>query len=309
MQQSRHYVFVKTLLNRMKMNDLDAPAIEQEFYRLEAGLSGEQKLKRLLSDYHFKSPSHIFYNFECINSKGFTHQMDALLITPHFVVVMEVKQMSGTLFYKSAFHEFSRVHDNVSENFPNPFDQAYRHQLFLEHQFKVWQISIPVYHIVVLANHRAILDHSLSNFPIMHMSGIPRFIEKLYRQHPNSRANITFLQNQLEQLYEQLPPRRTIERHRLRNGVLCKECDYVNEMQYRQGYFICQVCGGKSKEALYETFLQYRILVGPRITNKEFREFFNISCIHIASKLLARAGLEKHGVNKGTYYMIPEKFE
>lgn len=70
---------------------------------------------------------------------------------------------------------------------------------------KAWQISIPVYHIVVLANHRATLDHSLSNFPIMHISGIPRFIEKLYRQHPNPRANITFLQNQLEQLYEQLP--------------------------------------------------------------------------------------------------------
>lgn len=96
MQQSRHYLFVKTLLNRLKVDDLDAPAIEQEFYRLEAGLSGEQKLKRLLSDYHFRSPSHIFYNFECINSKGFTHQMDALLITPHFVVIMEVNQKSGT---------------------------------------------------------------------------------------------------------------------------------------------------------------------------------------------------------------------
>ena len=109
MQQSRHYLFVKTLLNRMKMDDLDAPAIEQEFYRLEAGLSGEQKLKRLLKDYHFKFPSHIFYNFECINSKGFTHHIDALLITPHFVVIMEVKQMSGTLFYKPALHDEGRI--------------------------------------------------------------------------------------------------------------------------------------------------------------------------------------------------------
>lgn len=309
MQQSRHYLFVKTLMNRMKMNDLDAPAIQQEFYRLEAGLSGEHKLKLLLSDYHFKSASYIFYNFECTNSKGFTHQMDALLITPNFIVIMEVKQMSGTLFYKPALHEFYRVQDNVSENFPNPFDQAYRHQLFLEHQLKAWQMSIPVYHIVVLANYRATLDHSLTNFPIMHLSGIPRFIEKLYKQHPNPRVNITFLQNQLEQLYEQLPPRRTIEKHRLRNGVLCKKCDFVNEMHYRQGYFSCPVCGVKSKEALYETFLQYRILVSSRISNKEFRDFFNIPCIHIASKLLAKSGLEKHGVNKGTYYLIPERFK
>lgn len=114
-------------------------------------------------------------------------------------------QQSRHYLFVPALHEFSRVVDNVSENFPNPFDQAYRHQLFLEHQFKAWQISIPVYHIVVLANHRATLDHSLSNFPIMHMSGIPRFIEKLYRQYPNPRANITLLQNQLEQLSNSFP--------------------------------------------------------------------------------------------------------
>lgn len=53
----------------MKSDDLDATTLEQEFYRLDTGLSGEQKLKRLLSDYHFKSASLILYNFECINSK------------------------------------------------------------------------------------------------------------------------------------------------------------------------------------------------------------------------------------------------
>lgn len=309
MQQSRYYVFVEALKNRIRMDDLDAPTIENEFYRLEAGLSGEQKLKRMLSDYHFKTDAHIFYNYECMNSKGFTHQMDALLITPNFVLVMEVKQMSGTLFYKPTLHEFFRVQDQISENFLNPFDQAYRHQLFLEHQLKAWQISIPIYHVFVLANYRAKLDDSLINFPIMHMSGIPRFIEKLYKQHPKPRANITFLQNQLEQLYKQLPPRRTIEKHRLRKGVLCKNCDYVNEMHYKQGYFICPVCLIKSREALYETLLQYQILVSPRISNKEFRDFFNIQCVHIASKILAKAGLEKHGTNKGAYYIIPEKFD
>ena len=60
MQQSRHYVFVEALMNRIRMDDLEAPTIENEFYRLQAGLSGEQKLKRMLSDYHFKTEAHIF---------------------------------------------------------------------------------------------------------------------------------------------------------------------------------------------------------------------------------------------------------
>ncbi|MEK4131300.1 nuclease-related domain-containing protein [Solibacillus sp. FSL W8-0474] len=309
MQKSRHYLLIETLMKRIRMDDSETSAIQQEFYRLEAGLSGEQKIKRLLTDFYFKSDFHIFYNFECKNSNGFTHQMDALLLTPNFLLVIEVKQISGTLFYKPSLHEFFRVQDQMNENFPNPLDQAYRHQLFLEHQLKTWQLCIPVYHIVVLANYRAKLDESLNNFPIMHMSGIPRFIERLYKHHPKPRAHLTILQKQFQQLYEPLPPRRTIEKHRLRTGVLCKQCDYVNEMHYKQGYFICPVCGAKSKEALYETLLQYRILVSPRISNKAFREFFNIPCIHIASKLLAKAGLEKHGTNKGTYYIIPEKFD
>lgn len=205
MQKSRHYLLIETLMKRIRMDDSETPAIQQEFYRLEAGLSGEQKLKRLLTDFYFKSDFHIFYNFECKNSNGFTHQMDALLLTPNSLLIIEVKQISGTLFYKPSLHEFFRVQDQMNENFPNPFDQAYRHQLFLEHQLKTWQLSIPVYHIVVLANYRAKLDESLNNFPIMHMSGIPRFIEKLYKQHPKPRAHLTFLQKQFEQLYEPLP--------------------------------------------------------------------------------------------------------
>lgn len=275
---------------------------------MAAGLTGEEKLRYILSDYFFKSDVTIFYNFECLNAHGFSHQMDALLITPHFLVIFEVKQISGTLFYKPAQHEFFRSKNDVIENFTNPFDQAFRHQLFIEQQLKKWQVSIPVHHLVAIANVRAKLDHSLTNYPIMHISGIPQFLENLYEQHPKSSVDCTFLQQQFEQLYTRLPPRRKVDKQRLRQGVLCEKCQYANEMSYRQGYFICNVCQTKSKDALLESLLQYRILISPHITNRAFREFFKIDCVHVASKLLNRLGLEKKGLNKGAYYIIPEKW-
>lgn len=306
-QQSKHFIFVESLLRRISREDSEVLTIQEEFYRLEAGLAGERKLKQTLSDYMFKTDFHIFYNFECVNKHGFSHQIDTLIITPYYLLVLEVKQISGTLFYKPSQHEFYRVHDNnQSENFSNPFDQAYRHQLFLEHLLKKWKVDIPVTYAVIIANHRAKLDHSLRDFPIFHLSGIPTFLENLNVEYPHSSAKISFIQNKLTQLYSPLPPRRSIEQNRLRNGVLCRECRYVHVMYYQKGYWNCPVCCAKNKEALKETLHQYRVLISPRITNKEFRSFVKIENKEIASKILQRLGIEKVGRKKGTYYIIPE---
>ncbi|MEG0385901.1 MAG: hypothetical protein RR587_09795 [Solibacillus sp.] len=57
-----------------------------------------------------------------------------------------MKQIAGTLFYKPAQHEFYRIQDDgIHENFPNPFDQAYQHQLFLENLFASWKLAIPYF--------------------------------------------------------------------------------------------------------------------------------------------------------------------
>ncbi|MFL0581156.1 nuclease-related domain-containing protein [Solibacillus silvestris] len=49
-----------------------------------------------ISGLSFYWPYKIFYNFECINEKGFSHQIDALIITTRFLLVVEVKQISSS---------------------------------------------------------------------------------------------------------------------------------------------------------------------------------------------------------------------
>lgn len=306
MQKSKHHLYTEVLAKRILPTDMDARAIQQEFQRLEAGFAGEIKLKQTLSDYFFKTDHHIFYNFECMNEKGYSHQMDAILVTPFFIIIFEVKLLSGVLFYKSAQHEFYRIHNDKRENFRNPLDQVYRHQLFLEQCLRKWQITIPVHFSVVIANQQAVLDESLENFPIFHISGVPNFIENLYRNNAKTNSNMNVIIAKLKQLYQALSPRRTISSNRLRKGVLCRWCDYKNTMHYYYGAFICNVCQAKSRDVVFETLYHYRILHGEKISNRQFREFFGMTNIKVCSNILSRLGLEQHGAKKGTYYIIPE---
>lgn len=306
MQKSKHHLYIEVLAKRILPDDMEASAIQQDFNRLEAGFAGEIKLKLTLSDYFFKTGHHIFYNFECMNEKGFSHQIDAILVTPFFILLFEVKLLSGTLFYKPAQHEFYRIHHEKRENFRNPLDQVYRHQLFLEQCLRKWQITIPVYFAVVIANQQATLDESLEKFPIFHISGVPNFIENLYRNITKSNANMNVIVAKLNQLYQALSPRRSVNLSRLRKGVLCRRCDYKNTMYYYYGAFICNVCRAKSRDAIFETLYHYRILIGDKITNRQFRDFFGMPNIKTCSNILSRLGFEKCGSKRGTYYIIPE---
>ncbi|MER2119838.1 MAG: nuclease-related domain-containing protein [Solibacillus sp.] len=306
MQKSKHHHYIEVLAKRILPDDMEASVIQQEFHRLEAGFAGENRLKQTLSDYYFKTDRHIFYNFECINENGFSHQMDAILVTPLFIVIFEVKLLSGTLFYKPAQHEFYRIHNEKRENFRNPLDQVYRHQLFLEQCLRKWQITIPMCFAVVIANQQAILDESLEKFPIFHISGVPNFIESLYRNTAKTNANMRMIVAKLNQLHQVLPPRRSISMNRLRRGVLCRQCDYKNTMSYYYGAFVCNVCQAKSRDAIFETLYHYRILFGDKISNREFRDFFGMVNIKTCSSILSRLGFEKCGSKRGTYYIIPE---
>ena len=108
MYRSENLVYLEALVSRLQADDEEFTSYQEAYYRVQAGVAGELKMQRTLADYHFIGPHKIFYNFECINEKGFSHQIDALIITTRFLLVVEVKQISGTLFYKSAFYEFAR---------------------------------------------------------------------------------------------------------------------------------------------------------------------------------------------------------
>lgn len=308
MQKSEHYIFMEALVRRIHADDEEAQLFKEEFYRLQAGLSGEQKLKMTLEDYYFKSDYEILYNFECINPRGFSHQMDALLITPHFILIFEVKQMSGNLYYKPAVQEFYRVTDQGNEeSFSNPFDQVFRHQLFIEQFLQHSAVAIPVRHIVVIANFRAKLDNAFETMPILHLSSLPKFLEILYKQYPKTTLNPHQISKLFTKIHQRHPPRRQIEASRLQTGVFCKQCEAIGSMFFYHGSWHCEYCQTKSIDGILEALQHYRILIGPHISNRAFRDFLGIPNRFAALRLLSKINMEAAGRGKNRYYVIPEQ--
>lgn len=307
MQKSEHYLFMEALVRRIHTDDEEASLFQEEFYRMKAGLAGEQKLKTTLEDYKFRSDYEILYNFECINPRGFSHQMDALLITSHFILIFEVKHMSGNLYYKPAVQEFYRVTDQGNvESFSNPFDQLYRHQLFIEQILQQSAVTIPVRHLVVIANYRAKLDNAFETMPILHLSSLPKFLESLYKQYPATSLNPRQISELFTSISHRLPPRRKIEASRLKTGVFCKQCEAIDSMYFYHGSWYCKYCQTKSIDGILEALQHYRILIGPHISNRAFCDFLGITSRHAATRLLLKLNLEAVGQGKSRYYVIPE---
>ena len=101
--KSEKLIYLEALVSRLEADDEEFISFQEAYYRVQAGMAGEEKMQRTLANYHFKNSFKIFYNFECINEKGFSHQIDALIITTRFLLVVEVKQISGTLFINPRF--------------------------------------------------------------------------------------------------------------------------------------------------------------------------------------------------------------
>ncbi|KQL51182.1 hypothetical protein AN964_19460 [Heyndrickxia shackletonii] len=67
----------------------------------------------------------------------------------------------------------------------------------------------------------------------------------------------------------------------------------------------CPQCGHFSKIALTETLKDFYLLFQPNITNKEAREFLQISSESTIRRLLLDLGIPNSGTTKGSIYVLP----
>ncbi|WP_342574991.1 hypothetical protein MHH37_03445 [Solibacillus sp. FSL K6-1781] len=73
MYRSENFKYLDALVSRLEAEDEEFTSYQEAYYRVQAGVAGELKMQRTLADYHFIGPYKIFYNFDCINEKGFSH--------------------------------------------------------------------------------------------------------------------------------------------------------------------------------------------------------------------------------------------
>ncbi|WP_449443130.1 hypothetical protein [Ureibacillus acetophenoni] len=226
------------------------------------------------------------------------------LIDNHLNILLEIVD------YQEDKQQFTRTQQNttVIESFTNPKAQVLRHGEYFDRLFGRLKIALPIKHAVVFSNPSTIIGNVPKDIPFFHASGLRFFVSKLQSDYQTSLTENQI--NKLAKLFlsnlRRVEAKTTIEKRKFKRGVLCELCEFESQMVYQNGNWICPKCGVKSKTAFLQSLDDYRILIGNKITNREFREFFGIESFDVASKILSRSNLVPVGKNRGRHYIIPE---
>ncbi|HEU5141363.1 MAG TPA: nuclease-related domain-containing protein, partial [Bacillales bacterium] len=110
------------LLRRLPPSHPKRPQIEKQLAKYNAGYRGERSIEYYLSFLPEKQ-YHIFHDLRLTSGDHF-FQLDTLLVSPSFILILEVKNISGTLHFDNTFHQLIRTIEDRKEGFNDPLLQV-----------------------------------------------------------------------------------------------------------------------------------------------------------------------------------------
>lgn len=291
-------IVLDALLRRVTLEKRET--IKNLLKRAEIGYIGELKVDHIWSEIRLPSECLLFHDYEIPH-----HQIDTLFVCSHFMLILEIKNVAGYIWYETEKHQLIRKRKSGEiESFQSPFEQVKRHTEKLARMVNQLGITIPIHKAVIIVEPMTVIGKMPGEIPIYHAIGLRTEVKRLLLNYSTKRLatdQFEMLKAHLLQLYQPSRYQLKFEISPLRKGALCS-CGKV--MTYKRG-FTCS-CGNKAKDAFYQGLHDYRMLISEWITNRELREFFSIESHDVANKMLKRLDFTYEGSNKNRKYLIPE---
>jgi len=303
---------LEALIERVSDENVRYEDIKEDLRIVRAGDRGERSIDYyvdLIDDNELR----VFYDLR-LPWKNYFFQMDTIFLTSSFILLVEIKNIVGDIFFSREAKQMVRRYHEMKEAFPDPLLQVNQQKLQLQYFLKKNKYPhIPIYTIVAFVNRNGILHIEPQNdFHLGKVIPIQEFIFK-YKEIEQANNQIFLNENQLESLSElfltsHVPydQENILNAYKLREedimkGVQCKQCQRVG-MDFYWAHWICNLCGFKSEDAHVEALRDYYLLIGRYISNGQAQRFLRKNSRHTIRRLLYDLELEKIGVGKGTKY-------
>ncbi|MEH7335183.1 NERD domain-containing protein [Neobacillus drentensis] len=311
-------LILEALCRRLPLNYPKYQQILEELGRRQAGYQGEVSL-----DYYLRLlPIDKYMILHDLNlpDGDYNCQIDTLLLTPEFALIIEVKNMAGKLIFDTENRQFTQIIHENEKGYPDPISQAERHQeyikkLMVDHKFP----PVPVDYLCVISN-------NYSSYVITGKNAYkvkPRvcksdafinkiqFFENMYSTPQLTAKDLRKLGRLLVKM-NTIPTNYILKKYEIKKedikpGVFCPNCNHVPLIRKKQQWF-CPSCGKLSKDAHINALMDYFLLIDSKITNRQFREFGQIKSEDVAKRLLRSANLISSGTKKGRVYFPKEDF-
>ncbi|MEK5146057.1 nuclease-related domain-containing protein [Psychrobacillus sp. FSL K6-4615] len=274
---------------------------------IEAGHYGELRVDRSIKEVQFPSEVHIIPDFHMKIHENRYIQVDTLIITSSYILIVEVKNIIGNIIFKTFPNQLIRTLDNETTAFNCPIIQLQRNQ----DGFQLWlnqtQWKIPIYTVLVFASDKAIIENAPKEQTILFSKNLPLFIQKLNKLPPLltkaqylkikeilMRKNMHFVEPPLCSKYE-------ISTSELKKGVLCINCgNRLNRISERQ--WTCTACGINDKDPIPRNVEDLFTLMKHEVTMQECMDLLQLKSRYTLNYTFQKMKLikTKKG-NKTTY--------
>jgi len=275
------------------------------------GFNGEKSISYYLNSPVF-TPVKIFHNIRLAINKQF-FQVDFLLLTKNFILLLECKNIHGTLIVEEKNGQFIRHKGNNEEGFINPIQQVQKQadllSLFLQESGAP---LVPILTNIVIAQPSTILKipNPVDAKKFIHAYQLEEHFKKLtseYSQEIYSTSKVNQLSKLLLmsncELSLNWKNRFSIAKEDIKSGIYCDHCKQFS-MSFYYNRCICYSCNKNDNLALLQALQDYYHLFGPFMSTNECKNWLNLDSDKIARKVLKLYSEHFSGHTKKKIYRL-----
>ncbi|UJL45998.1 NERD domain-containing protein [Virgibacillus sp. NKC19-16] len=288
-------------------------SVQKSLKNKRTGVKGEKEIAyplRFLDEQKY----FILHNLRIADEQGY-FQIDTLILSTTYILILEVKNWYGTVIFGEN-GQVTRIGDeNNEEGFDNPIPQAklqrHRLQRWLRLQY---DIEIPINFFVVISFPSTIIKSTTSQnlIPkeVIHKNDLYFKIEALSKKSAVTYMEKEPLMNLAKRLVAAHKPkdksildRFRITKNELMKGVFCPKCGAVPMVRDKRKWLCC-TCKYGSIKAHMPTLIDYKLLIGDRISNGDAREFLQVESPYVVKGLLKKEDFIRIGEKSTRLYEL-----
>ncbi|MGY0691207.1 nuclease-related domain-containing protein [Virgibacillus sp. FSP13] len=226
-------------------------------------------------------------------------EIDNLILSRNYILLMEVKNWYGTLYFDGEKQVVRIGDDGKEEGLPNPIPQVKLQRHRLQKWLRQFDLpQIPFLYFVVISFPSTIIkpmytDQSVPD-EVFHSNLLPLKIEKLNQQYSKKVMSGNMLKSVATHLCNAHKVKKVhvldkfhVSENEIIKGVVCQKC-FANPMNWIYGSWHCPACNHTSKTAHIPALNDYALLINNEITNREARAFLRIDSPDVTKRLLSR---------------------
>lgn len=302
---SDYKIALESLLKRLNPGHEKAFKIEEELSLQEAGENGEKHLLTILTENQLPKNTYILHN---ISIKSIiTIQIDIILISPSWCLILEVKNLNGELTFTNNPPQLICVKEDKKLSYRSPEAQIDQYILALTTFLEQHQIKVPIYGAIVLPYNNAIIDKPPSKYPLFMGRGIIQYIWSLPKKEviPSKQVGELLIQYSKERIWDHFPLTQyySINPQEIRTGVECPNCGTIPMKRLKRTWH-CEKCNTRSMYAHEKALRDYYMLINKTISPSEAMNYLRLRNRFEATRILKANSKSRTGNTTACKYEL-----